>query len=138
VDLRFSIASPTMEDRLLQMVQALPGDVVVSTSLAAGCAPTRCTVAEIQTDALQWVTRVPGSGWNDETSAHVRLHTVNGAFLGPPFAVRDTPGSGQFNGFMSAGEYLLQAEVGCGPGPVGGTCAGNFSFSLELGDLIGP
>ena len=62
VDLRFQIAGSTLEDRLLQMVQALPGDVVVSTSLASGCAPTRCTVAEIQTDALQWITRVRASG----------------------------------------------------------------------------
>ena len=62
VDLSFQIASSTLEDRLIQMVQALPGDVVVSTSLAAGCAPTRCTVAEIQTDALQWITRVRASG----------------------------------------------------------------------------
>ena len=44
------------------MVQATPGDVVVSTSLAAGCAPTQCTHAQIQTDALQWITRVRGSG----------------------------------------------------------------------------
>ena len=62
VDLSFSIAGSTLEDRLLLMVQALPGDAVVSTSLASGCAPTGCTVAEIQTDALQWVTRVRASG----------------------------------------------------------------------------
>ena len=47
---------------MLQMVQATTGDVVISTSLAEGCAPTQCTQAEIQTDARQWITRVRGSG----------------------------------------------------------------------------
>ena len=61
VDLRFTIGSSTLEDRLLLMIQALPGDVVVSTSLAAGCAPTRCTQAEIERDAVQWITRVRAS-----------------------------------------------------------------------------
>ena len=62
VDLRSRIAGSTMEDRLLQVIRGLPGDVVVSTSLAAGCAPARCTAAEISTDAVQWIQRVRGAG----------------------------------------------------------------------------
>ncbi len=62
VDLRTSIAGSTLEDRLLQLVGGLAGDVVVSTSLAAGCAPAGCTADEIRTDALQWIQRVRGAG----------------------------------------------------------------------------
>ena len=74
----------------------------------------------------------------EETSGHVWLRTVNGGFLGTPFASRVTTGSSVFNGFLGAGEYLLNAEIGCSPDFDGGTCMGNFSFALELGDLIGP
>jgi hypothetical protein len=62
VDLRQSIAGSTMQDRLLQIVGALSGDVVVSTSLADGCALVGCTDAELRRDANQWITRVRGSG----------------------------------------------------------------------------
>jgi Subtilase family len=62
VDLRTRIAGSTMEDRLLQMIGGLSGDIVVSTSLAAGCAPAGCTATQIQTDALQWIQRVRGAG----------------------------------------------------------------------------
>ena len=62
VDLSISIANSTLQDRIVQMVQATTGDVVVSTSLAAGCAPTQCTQAQIQTEALQWIQRVRANG----------------------------------------------------------------------------
>jgi hypothetical protein len=62
VDLRTSIAGSTLEDRLLQLLGGLAGDVVVSTSLAAGCAPAGCTAGQIRTDALQWIQRVRGAG----------------------------------------------------------------------------
>jgi Subtilase family len=62
VDLSRSIANSTMEDRLLLLVSALSGDVIVSTSLADGCALVGCTDAQLQRDASQWITRVRGSG----------------------------------------------------------------------------
>jgi hypothetical protein len=43
-----------------------------------------------------------------------------------------------FAGFMSAGTYEIEVEVGCSPDVNGGTCTGNWSFKLEIGDLIGP
>ena len=39
---------------------------------------------------------------------------------------------------MSAGTYRITADVSCSPGNEGGTCTGNWSFKLEIGDLIGP
>ena len=62
IDLKINIAGSTLEDRLLQMIRSVGGDIVVSTSLAAGCAPAGCTAAEIATDARQWITRVRRSG----------------------------------------------------------------------------
>lgn len=66
VDLKINIAGSTLEDRLLQLVGGLAGDVVVSTSLAAGCAPAGCTAGQIRTDALQWIQRVRGAGLEDQ------------------------------------------------------------------------
>ena len=65
VDLRFRVAGSTMHDRILQLVGSLAGDVVVSTSVADGCAPAGCTVEEIHREALQWIQRVRGSGLED-------------------------------------------------------------------------
>ena len=65
VDLRFNVAGSTMEDRILQRVGALSGDVVVSTSVADACAPAGCTVEEIHRNALQWIQRVRDSGLED-------------------------------------------------------------------------
>ena len=79
-----------------------------------------------------------GTFGTKETFNHVRLHTISGGFPGPPFANRDTPGSQTFNGMLAAGDYLFDASIGCSPDFDGGTCTGNMSFSLELGDLIGP
>ncbi len=65
IDLRFSVAGSTLHDRILQRVGAIAGDVVVSTSVADGCAPAGCTVEEIHRDALQWIRRVRESGLED-------------------------------------------------------------------------
>ena len=99
VDLRNSIAGSTMEDRLLLMLDELPGDVVVSTSLAAGCAPTGCTALGIQTDARQWITRVRGSGLESRFlhvvaagNIYPNLPNDTAAALGSPFiAAAKTP-----------------------------------------------
>ena len=65
IDLSISIANSTLDDRILQALQAISGDVVISTSLAAGCAPTGCTQQEIDRDARDWITRVRASGLED-------------------------------------------------------------------------
>ncbi len=39
---------------------------------------------------------------------------------------------------LAVGSGAFDAEIGCGLDFDGGTCTGNFSFALELGDLIGP
>jgi hypothetical protein len=55
-----------------------------------------------------------------------------------PFYTRTTAGSDSFTGFMGAGTYEIEIEVDCSPDNAGGTCTGNWSFKLEIGDLIGP
>ena len=105
VDLRTSIAGSTMEDRLLQMVQGLTGDVVVSTSLAAGCAPAGCSAAQIRTDALQWIQRVRGAGLEGRFlhvvaagNIYANLLSDSDARFGSPFiAAAKTPLPGVAN-----------------------------------------
>jgi len=62
IDGTIGIANTTLDDRILQALQGMSGDVVVSTSLADGCALTGCTQPGIQTDARDWITRVRASG----------------------------------------------------------------------------
>jgi hypothetical protein len=105
VDLRTSIAGSTMEDRLLQLVQGLTGDVVVSTSLAAGCAPAGCTAEQIRTDALQWIQRVRGAGLEGRIlhvvaagNIYANLPSDSDARFGSPFiAAAKTPLPGVAN-----------------------------------------
>src|SRR5688572_26081547 len=61
VDLRRSVAGSTAQDRILQMVGGLSGNVVVNTSFEDGCARAGCTEQQVRTDARQWVRRVRDS-----------------------------------------------------------------------------
>ena len=76
-----------------------------------------------------------GNGFPDETAGRVELGLAGSPT--PSFS-RTTPGSDSFGGVFAPGEYTITAEVGCSPDFDGGTCTGDFSFSLEIGDLIGP
>jgi Subtilase family len=60
VDLRRSLAGSALQDRILQVVRQMPGDVVLNTSFADGCAagPTGCAASAIERDARQWISRV--------------------------------------------------------------------------------
>jgi hypothetical protein len=60
IDLRSTIAGSTLEDRILQRVRFTAGNVVVNTSLGAGCAsnPGGCDATELAHDALKWTERV--------------------------------------------------------------------------------
>jgi hypothetical protein len=60
VDLQRRLAGSTVEDRLLQLIAGMPGDVVLNTSFADGCATTGCAAAAMETDARQWIERVRG------------------------------------------------------------------------------
>jgi hypothetical protein len=62
VDLRRTVAGSTTQDRLLQMIGGLSGDVVVNTSFEDGCARAGCTAQQIEADARQWIRRVRDSG----------------------------------------------------------------------------
>jgi hypothetical protein len=92
IDLTIQIANSTLQDRIVQMVQSMPGDVVVSTSLAAPCAPAGCTQQEIQTDALQWIQRVRASGLESRLlhvvaagNIYTNLPNDKSAVLGSPY-----------------------------------------------------
>ena len=76
-----------------------------------------------------------GSIFGDTTVGVVHLRVASSQ---NPFYQRTTAGSDSFGGFMPAGTYEIEIEVDCSPGNDGGTCTGNWSFKLEIGDLIGP
>ena len=65
IDLRNSLAGSALQDRIVQVIGAMPGDVVLNTSFADGCAPTGCTASGIERDARQWIARVRLSGLED-------------------------------------------------------------------------
>ena len=65
VDLRLNLGSSTLQDRLLQTIGALSGDVVVNTSLASPCALVGCMTADVEGGALKWIQRVRESELED-------------------------------------------------------------------------
>jgi hypothetical protein len=76
-----------------------------------------------------------GTGFGDQTSGAVQLWTENAL---NPFFSRTTTGSQTTTGNWQ-GEFYIVADVGCSPPrPDGGTCTANFSYTLEVGDMIGP
>ena len=68
VDIRRGIGSSTLEDRILLEIASAPGDVVLNTSLAAGCAQQAggCTEEEAVDGAIDWIDRVRGLGLEDQ------------------------------------------------------------------------
>jgi hypothetical protein len=76
-----------------------------------------------------------GSGFGDTTVGVVSLGLASAQ---NPSYKRTEAGSDSFGGFMPAGTYMIEIEVDCSPGVNGGSCTGNWSFKLEIGDLIGP
>ena len=76
-----------------------------------------------------------GSVFGNTTAGQITLRLASSQ---SPFFSRTTVGSDSFGGFLGAGTYEIEVEVGCSPDFSGGTCTGNWSFKLEIGDLIGP
>ena len=71
----------------------------------------------------------------DEVSGSIQVLPALGS---TPLFGRTAFGSQVFAGMLGPGDYRIRAEVSCSPDFDGGTCTGNWSFSLKFGDLAAP
>src|SRR5262245_14184426 len=65
-----TLPGPELDDRMLKLISAAPGRVVLNTSLGTSCktledAALYCSREKATADALDWIERVRGSDWPD-------------------------------------------------------------------------
>ena len=103
VDARQTVAGSTLEDRLVNMIRSMTGNVVLTTSLAAPCAATTgCSLAEATAGALMWIEKVRAF----DLEARV-LHTTSAGNL-RSFLPLDT--AARFNSEYSSAALLPVSE----------------------------
>jgi subtilisin family serine protease len=112
VDMLLGLGSATVQDRLLEEVEAAAGNVVVNTSLQAGCetpadAAAQCTDSAAAARAAAWIERVRGSD---------PAYDLEGEFLHLTAAGNQAPGvppiEAAFGGWDAASGALLQIYDG--------------------------
>ena len=114
-DVKLGLAGATLDDRILELVESAPGDVVVNTSLGSRCeTPARvaasCTPAAAAGLALRWIERVRGSDPAD-------------------------PGANLENDFVHA---TSAGNVEASVGPIGASVNSKWAAAALLSPLVDP